>query len=202
MRALLLILLACGVAAAQPKKAPAPKKVPPPKGDMVVVTPTRDNTPHREGEYGGVQPGVGPKDKPAKPKRMPSKGTLSWIGFEAKDGGAQLFFQSVAPFNVTQKIEGNTLVIHLSLVRLGANTWRQVDTRFFDNPLSFIVARQGRGGIDVRVTFKNPKDMKEGTVRQAAADADGMYYAYVGFPEGTEASGGGAKDSTVKDPEK
>jgi hypothetical protein len=199
MRALLLILLACGVAAAQPK-APA-KKVPPPKGDMVVVTPSRDNTPHREGEYGGVQPGVGPKDKPAKPKRMPAKGTLSWIGFEAKDGGAQLFFQSVAPFNITQKVEGNSLVIHLSLVRLGPNTWRQVDTRFFDNPLSFIIARQSRGGIDVRVTFKNPKDMREGTVRQATADADGMYYAYVGFPEGTDA-GGGAKDPSVKDPEK
>src|SRR4051794_34019328 len=120
-RALLLILLASGVAAAQPK-APVPKaaparKVPPPRGD-VVVTP-RDNTPHREGEYGGVAPGgQAPKDKPPRPKRPPPKGTLSWIGFEAKDGGAQLFFQSVAPFDLQQHIEGNTLIVHLALNRL------------------------------------------------------------------------------------
>jgi len=196
-RALLLILLSGGVAAADK----APRKVPPPRGDMVVVRPTRDNTPHREGEYGGVQPGTsGPKDKPARPKRMPSKGTLSWIGFEAKDGGAQLFFQSVAPFEITQHVEGNTLVVHLSLRRLGRNTWRQVDTRFFDNPLAYVIARQvgaaratknrpaRSSGIDVRITFKNPKDTHEGNVRAAAADADGFYYAYVAFPEGTSES--------------
>jgi hypothetical protein len=201
-RALLLIVLASGAANADTKKAPTPAKrtVLPPKGGDVVVTP-RDNTPHREGEYGGVAPGgAAPKDKPTKPKRPPPKGTLSWIGFEAKDGGAQLFFQSVAPFNITQKIDKNALVVHLNLNRLGPNTWRQVDTRFFDNPLSFILAKQSGGGIDVRITFKNPKDMREGTVKAATADADGMYYAYVSFPEGTDA--GGAKDTTAKDPER
>jgi hypothetical protein len=210
-RALLLILLAgTSVASAQPKQ-PA-KKVPPPKGDMVVV-PTRDTLPHREGEYGGVAPGTpqGPKDRPAKPKRPPAKGTLSWIGFEAKDGGAQLFFQSVAPFDVQQHVEGGALVVHLSLSRLGANTWRQVDTRFFDNPLAFVQARQvgsrrgsktgpARGaGIDVRITFKNPKDAREGSLRAAAADADGMYYAYLAFPEGTDT---GTANTTVKEPER
>lgn len=194
-RALLLVVAGSTVAYAQPK---APKKVPPPKGEMVVV-PTRDTTPHREGEYGGVAPGqTGPRDKPAKPKRPPPKGTLSWIGFEAKDGGAQLFFQSVGPFEIQQHVEGSTLVIHLNLNRMGANTWRTIDTRFFDNPLAFVQAKQvgatrggktrpARGaGIDVRITFKNPKDAREGSVRTAAADADGMYYAYVAFPEGTD----------------
>lgn len=208
-RTLLLLLVASSSAYAQPKAAP--RKVPPPKGDMVVV-PTRDTTPHREGEYGGVAPGQpsGPKDKPARPKRMPSKGTLSWIGFEAKDGGASLFFQSVAAFDIQQHVEGSTLVVHLPLTRMGANTWRTIDTRFFDNPLAFVQAKQvgatrasktrpARGaGIDVRITFKNPKDAREGTVRAAAADADGMFYAYLAFPEGTDS---GSKP-TVSDPER
>ena len=169
-----------------------------------------DNAPHREGEYGGVAPG----QKPEKPKKAPPKGTLSWIGFEAKDGGAQIFFQSVGPFEVTQHVEGSTVVAHLTLKRLGHNTWRQVDTRFFDNPLSGIVARAVRAsratkarparpsGISVRIKFKNPKDAKEGTIR-TATEADGMYYAYLSFPEGADpGTGSGIKPSTpVDDPE-
>ncbi len=209
-RALLLLMVMAGPSVAQPKTAP--RKVPLPKGDMVVV-PTRDTTPHREGEYGGVAPGQqsGPKDRPAKPKRPPPKGTLSWIGFEAKDGGAQLFFQSVAAFDVQQHVEGSTLVVHLNLGRMGPNTWRTVDTRFFDNPLAFVQARQvgatrasktrpARGaGIDVRVTFKNAKDAREGTLRASAADADGMFYAYLAFPEGTDT---GSKPTSVREPER
>lgn len=149
--------------------------------------------PHKEGEYGGVIPGQQQRtpERPAKPKKPPAKGTLSWIGFEAKDGGAQLFFQSVAPFEVTQRLEGATLIVHLSLSKLGMNTWRQVDTRFFDNPLAMVRAKQVRGskgkgkGIDVRITFKNPKDAKEGTLR-TATEADGLSYVYLSFPEGTE----------------
>jgi hypothetical protein len=200
-RALLLIMLAgTSVAGAQPKKAPVPapkKPVPPPRDGYYNVPNTYENTPHKEGDYGGVAPGgQGPKDKPPRPKRMPPKGTLSWIGFEPKNGGAALFFQSVAAFDVKQKVEGSTLVVHLNLNRMGANSWRQIDTRYFDNPLSFIIAKPGRGGIDVKITFKSPKDAREGTVRAAAADADGMYYAYLAFPEGT----GDAK-ATIKDPE-
>jgi hypothetical protein len=122
---------------------------------------------------------------------------LTWIGFESKDGGAEVFFQSVAPFTVTQHLEGATLVVHLDLRRLGHNTWRQVDTRFFDNPLSGIVARAvaaaratkdhpARGaGIEARIAFKNAKDAREAAVR-TATEADGMYYAYLRFPEGSE----------------
>jgi hypothetical protein len=88
-------------------------------------------------------------------------------------------------------------VVHLSLTHLGHNTWRQVDTRFFDNPLSGIVARTvsaaratksrpGHGpGIEARISFKSPKDAKQATVR-TATEADGMSYAYLTFPEGTE----------------
>jgi hypothetical protein len=169
-----------------------------------------DNAPHREGEYGGITPG----QKPEKPKKAPKKGTLSWIGFEAKDGGAQIFFQSVAPFEVSQHVEGSTVVAHLTLKRLGHNTWRQVDTRFFDNPLSGIVARAVRAtrgtksrparpaGISVRIKFKNPKDAKEGTVR-TATEADGMSYVYLSFPEGADPGTSGSTGTTgpVVDPE-
>lgn len=178
-RALLLMLLLAGSAWAQDKV---------PSG------------PHKEGEYGGVIPGqTRTPDGPAKPKhkRPPTKGTLSWIGFEARDGGAQLFFQSPGPFEVTQRLEGSTLVVHLSLTKLGTNAGRQIDTRFFDNPLAMVKAKRvratrgGKGkpaqpaGVDVRITFKNPKDAKEGAVR-TATEADGMTYVYLTFPEGTE----------------
>jgi hypothetical protein len=164
-----------------------------------------DTGPHREGEYGGVVPGQphDPSARPGKPRRPPPKGTLTWIGFEAKDSGAQVFFQSVAPFEVQQHLEGSTLVVHLSLTRLGHNTWRQIDTRFFDNPLAGLVARgvgatratktrPARGaGIDVRITFKNPKDAREGTLR-TATEADGMFYAYLSFPGGGGAAAAAA----------
>jgi len=149
--------------------------------------------PHKEGDYGGVIPGQTGKAEPGakpKPKRMPAKGTLSWIGFEAKDGGAQVFFQSVAPFEVSQRVEGATLIVSLDLTRLGGNTWRPVDTRFFENPLSSISAKpnKARGKakrVEVRIKFKNPKDVREGTMR-AATEADGMHYVYLTFPEGAD----------------
>jgi hypothetical protein len=167
-----------------------------------------DRGPRREGEYGGVNPGEGPRGQGKKPKRPP-KGTLSWIGFEAKNGGAVVFFQSVAPFEVKQHLEGSTLVVHLSLTRLGPNTWRQLDTRFFDNPIAGMVARavgptratktrpaRGRG-ISVRVTFKNPKDAREASLT-TKTEPDGMFYAYLTFPEGADAIG----RSTLDDPER
>ena len=172
-----------------------------------------DTGPHREGEYGGVTPGeTAPRDpaaKPGKAKRSPSKGTLTWIGFEAKDGGAQVFLQSVAPFEVQQRLEGGALVVHLTLTRLGQNTWRQIDTRFFDNPLAGLVARgvgaaratktqPARGaGIDVRISFKSPRDARQGALR-TQAEADGMFYAYLSFP----AAAGAPASQKPSEPEK
>lgn len=146
-------------------------------------------TPHKEGDYGGVVPGQTTRPESgakAKPKRPPPRGTLSWIGFEARDGGAQVFFQSVAPFSVTQRIDGAMLIVSLDLQKLGGNTWRPVDTRFFDNPLSSIVAKRARGKrVEVKIKFKNPKDAREGTIR-SQAEADGMHYVYLTFPEGAD----------------
>lgn len=204
-RSLLLVALASGVAAAQ--TPPAPSKAP--EVEEPAPPPPPPPNAKKEGEYGGVAPGApkAPSTRPAKSKRPPPKGTLSWIGFEAKDGGAQLFFQSPGPFQVTQRLQGSTLIVHLSLTRMGANTWRQIDTRFFDNPLAYVVARavgarratkttpaQTRG-IDVRITFKNPKDAREGSVR-SATEADGMQYVYLAFPEGTAEPGKAAPSAT------
>ena len=186
---------------------------------LLLAAPVYADEPHREGQYSGVTPGdVQSHDtsgKPARPKRPPTRGTLTWIGFSAKDGGAEVFFQSVAPFEVSQRVEGGALIVHLGLTRLGHNTWRQIDTRFFDNPLSGIVARavgavratrdrRARGaGIEARIAFKSAKDVKEATVR-TATEADGMYYAYLTFPEGTApkpAAEPPAATSEVEEPE-
>lgn len=168
--------------------------------------------PHKEGDYGGVVPGQPQRvDTPTKgkPRRPAAKGTLSWIGFEAKDGGSQIFLQSIAPFEVSQRLDGATLVVHLTGVsRLGHNVWRPIDTRFFDTPVARVVARQvgaahatktqpaHGAGIEVRVAFKTAKDAHEGTLR-TATEPDGLYYVYLGF-----GAASGSKDPTLKDPER
>jgi hypothetical protein len=205
---LLAVLLTNQVAFAAPKKArKTPAKPAAPAGQAipvedapVAVTPTAQ---HTEGEYSGVKPGVAPE----KPKRPPPKGTLSWIGFEAKSGNAEIFLQSVAPFEVAQHVENGSLVVDLAgLDRLGQNTWREVDARFFDTPVARITAKRvgaahnHKAGIEVRISFKNAKDAHEGALR-AANEADGMYYQYLSFA----GDGGGGATNTVtpsKDPEK
>lgn len=167
---------------------------------LLVAPAAADTPPKREGEYGGVVPGQTPEAAPAgrgKPTKPQPRGTLSWIGFEAKDGGAQLFFQSAAAFAVEQWVDGSTLVVYLDLPRLGPNAWRQLDTRYFDNPLESIVARAARAqratktarahgkGILVRIRFKNPADARPAVLR-TATEADGLFYTYLSFAEGAE----------------
>lgn len=152
--------------------------------------------PNAEGEYGGVQPGEG--KKPAtkkKAKKPPPKGTLSWIGFETKNGGSEVFFQSIAAFQVNQRVENGAVVVTLSgLSKLGRNTWRPIDTRFFDTPISRITARKKGKGVEVRIAFKSAKEAAQASVR-TATEADGMYYAYLSFA-------GGSPAAPSKEPEK
>jgi hypothetical protein len=157
-----------------------------------------------EGEYGGVQPGEPKKAEPGKKAKKPApKGTLSWIGFEAKEGGSQVFFQSVAPFEVSQRVEKGTLIVSLSGVkRLGGNTWRHIDTRFFETSISKIVAKKKGKGVEVRISFKNAKDAGQGSMR-TATEADGLYYAYLSFSgTGTPAETTGGAVTAPKDVEK
>jgi hypothetical protein len=155
---------------------------------------------HKEGEYTGVSPGKPPPESaPASaPRRAVGKGALSWVGFAAKDGGAEVFFQSATKFEVIQEVEGTTLVVKLAgLTRQVTNTRRPIDTRFFDNPLARITAQPGKRsskrskskarGIDVRIVFKNPKEAAAGTLRMAT-EADGLFYAYLSFPEGADSA--------------
>ena len=165
---------------------------------------------HAEGDYGGVAPDH-PSPTAQKPKH-PVPGTLSWIGFEAKDGGAQIFLQSMAAFEVAQHVEGGALVVEIALPRLGQNTWRDVDTRYFDTPVAHLVARRvgaaratktapaHSAGIEVRIAFKSAKDAREAAVR-TATEADGMYYAYLSIG-GAAAAQADAPVTTPDDPEK
>ena len=150
--------------------------------------------PNAEGDYSGVAPGLN-QDARKRPKQTVSKGSLSWLGFVSKNGGAEVFFQSAAAFEIDQRVDGGVLSVRLrGLSKQVANTRRPIDTRFFDNPLARIVAKVVKGkapGIDVRITFKNAKDAKVGTVR-TATEADGFFYVYLSFPEGAEQSAGPA----------
>jgi hypothetical protein len=158
--------------------------------------------PNAEGEYGGVEPGKPKKAEPGKKaKKPPPKGTLSWIGFEAKDGGSQIFLQSVAPFEVSQRVDHGVLVVTLTgVTRLGQNTWRPIDTRYFETTLSRITAKKKGRGIELRVAFKSAKDATQGSVK-TATEADGMYYAYLSFT-GTGPAPSETPPTTDKDPEK
>ncbi|HEY0254676.1 MAG TPA: hypothetical protein VGC41_24285 [Kofleriaceae bacterium] len=194
---LLAVLLVAPTVSAAPKskrRPPPPPAanatLPPPEAadmpdtkESVSLTPTSGTPQHSEGDYSGVKPGV----PPLKPGKKPAKGTLSWIGFEAKSGNAEIFLQSVAPFEVSQHVEAGALVVDLAgLDRLGQNTWREVDARFFDTPVARITAkrvgasRAHKSGIELRVTFKTPKDAHEAAMR-SASEADGMYYQYLSF---------------------
>lgn len=209
--AVALVLILGGVAMGDPTTTPAKKPKPVAGTGARTFTPTDRPEPkeaHKEGEYGGVTPGSRP-DPRHQPR--PTKGVLSWIGFEAKDGGAELFMQSAGAFEIAQHIEGSTVVAHLSLRALGHNTWRQIDTRYFDNPLAGVrattvgAARAAKGrpahgaGIEVRINFKNAKDARVGTVR-TATEADGLFYTYLTFPEGAEPSQKPADDAAPTAP--
>lgn len=176
----MLGLLICSVALVAPATAVF--------ADDVTLSARRSGQPNAEGDYGGVTPGVD-QSKRNRPKPPTSKGSLSWLGFASKNGGAEVFFQSAATFEIDQRVDGGVLSVRLhGLTRQVRNTRRPIDTRFFDNPLARITANVVKGknpGVDVRITFKNAKDAKAGTVRMTT-EADGLFYLYLSFPEGAE----------------
>jgi hypothetical protein len=165
------ILAVAAPAVAQPAEAP-------PEG-----------TAKREGEYGGITPGQAPAtEKGGKHKRAPARQSLNWVGFTPKEGGsAELFFQAADAFEVSQRMEGNTLVVVLEgLKKQARNTRRPLDTRFFDTAIArvstkVVRAKRGKkGGVEVRIAFKDVKDAHEGSVRTDKG-ADGQFYAYLSF---------------------
>jgi hypothetical protein len=167
---------------------------------------TPDPNQHPEGDYGGVVPGQPQRpDAHGRPRKPLPKGTLSWIGFESKDGTTELFFQSAAPFDVVQHVEDGALVVDLAgVTKLGANTWRPIDTRFFDGPVARVAAHavgatKGKNahaaGIEVRVSFKDPKAIAQGSFR-SATENDGLFYAYLTWVSAATTT------PTIQEPEK
>lgn len=202
----LLSAVAAAAVAAPPKSTPAnPLGNAPDGAETNEATPAPDmpdrgtvaTSPigtRREGDYGGVKPGVAASHDSRRSGKPARKGALSWIGFEPKGSGADVFLQSAGAFEVAQHVEGGVLVIHLSgLSQLDQNTWRYIDTRYFDTSIARIVAKRvgaaraskaspGHGsGVEIRVSFKRSADAHEATVR-SATEADGLYYAYLTFP--------------------
>lgn len=155
--------------------------------------------PNAEGEYGGVQPGQPKKPEPGKKaKKPPPKGTLSWIGFEAKDGSSDVFLQSAAPFEVLQRVENGTLVVTLAhITKLGQNTWRPIDTRFFATPVARVTAKKKGSAVEVRIAFKNAKEAAQAGVR-TATEADGMYTVHLLFGGGSPDTGAADKSAPEK----
>jgi len=174
-------------------------------------------TVHHEGAYGGVTAGQGsgatedPGDREKHKQRAPAKDELTWIGFQAHDGGGgELFFQAPSAFTVSQRVERGTVVLLLEgLHRQAHNTGRELDTRYFDTPIARVRARPvgARGGkdahkagIEVRIDFKNAKDAHEAQAR-TATEGDGMFYAYLDFgaaaggPSGSGAASGAGSGS-------
>lgn len=155
---------------------------------------------HLEGEYAGVSPGVRPlavREGRSKDK-APPKSTLLWIGFSARaDEGADVWFQTAEPVTVDQSIDGQTLVVFFPGLRAQVqNTRRPIDTSYFDNPIARISARTVKAsrarkgkpaqaaGVEVRISFKNPRDAAPGSLR-TATEADGRAYTYLSFARGT-----------------
>ncbi len=174
---------------------------------QAAAQPAEGNEVRKEGQYAGVKPGVGLE----KPTRAPKKKSLLWMGFTAKEGGgSELFFRAVEPFGVSQRVEGKTLIVVLEGLRSQArNTRRPLDTRFFESSIARVTtrkvgARRGRkAGIEVRITFKDARDVREGNFRTDTG-ADKMFYAYLGFGPGSEPAASTAPSGsggTMEDPE-
>jgi hypothetical protein len=158
---------------------------------LAANAPVRAETPqHQEGVYTGAKPGVRPGAEEGKPQAKPRASTLSWIGFEAKDGGATVWLQAASAFDVTQRVEGATLVVTATgLSKMVRNTRRPIDTRYFENPLARITAKVRKKKVELRITFKSAKDAHEASAR-TATEADGLNYVYLSFPPGE-----GSKDT-------
>ena len=135
---------------------------------------------HAEGVYSGLRPGGNPapaETPAARPHRGPN--TLRWIGFQADGETAHVFAVMASPCAVSQRIEGQTLVVRLDGVRAGdANTRRPIDTQFFATPVARVTsAGHARRGVELRIELKDGP-AREGAVR-TAVEADGAFYVYV-----------------------
>lgn len=162
---------------------------------------------NREGEYGGVTPGVvktaaGEARPRGKRGRASGKATISWIGFQQRTaGGARLFVQLGSAVPSSQTVVGSALLIHLDGARLGSrNSKRALDVRFFESTVQRIEpkavgsrrTRKGqpghKAGVELRVEFKSAADAAQAAA-SATTEQDGYHYLYFDFPTAPAAQG-------------
>lgn len=147
-----------------------------------------------EGEYSGVTPGEA-AGKAAKPRKTKFP-LVTWIGFQAMEGGSsRLFVQVNRDTQIDQRVEGDTLYITLVGARPGSkNDVRRIDTTYFDAALREVTmrrvsARKGRkAGIELAVKFKNAGDAGTAT-SSSKMGQDGYTYLMLDFGPGS--AGGG-----------
>jgi hypothetical protein len=167
---------------------------------------------HKEGEYGGVTPGViypyDDKDYKKRFKRPTNSGKrkrrVTWVGFQPRDGGAsRLFLQLTSEVEYSQAVVGDTLKVWVHSGRLAnSNARRRLDMRHFDSALlearaRRVSRRRAKGdrpghprGVELTVRFKNPADVREAQA-SLTKEQDNYYYLFLDFGPGTAAPDGG-----------
>lgn len=157
---------------------------------------------HKEGEYGGVTPGViypyDDKDFKNRIKRPTNSGKrknrVTWVGFQPQDDGtSRVFIQLTSELEYTQAVVGDRLEVHLPGARLAnANARRRLDTTQFETSISEVKAQRVAGrrgkkdqpgrsaGVAVTVRFKDAGAARQGTA-SINKEQDGYYYLFLDF---------------------
>jgi hypothetical protein len=135
------------------------------------------------GEYAGVTPGTGnpPPRAGAVVRARPAK-LLTWPGFQATAGGGSRFFLQVSgPVQIeTRSSQGRfELVLKNTRAHL-RNTFRPLDTRFFQTPVNR--AKVERRRRDLAVVFELRGEATP-NVSQGVGEG-GFHFVYVDFPAG------------------
>lgn len=141
------------------------------------VAPTRE-----VGQYAGVTPGAGtPPRAGAVARARPAK-LLTWPGFQAQPGGASRFFLQVsAPVETQVRTSAGRVEVVLKNVRGHLrNTFRPLDTRFFQTPVRRAKVERRRN--DLVLVFDLRAEATP-TVTSAPGEA-GFHFVYVDFPAG------------------
>ncbi len=167
---------------------------------------------HKEGEYGGVTPGViYPYDDADYQKRIKRptnsgrrKHRVSWVGFQPKDdGSARVFLQVTSEQPYSQAVVGKSLKVWVHGARLAHhNNARRLDATQFDTAIGVIKARQvgrSRGrkgapahpaGVQLTIHFNSAADVREAQASMSK-EKDDYYYLFLDFGP---SSGGAATD--------
>jgi hypothetical protein len=160
---------------------------------------------HKEGEYGGVTPGViypyDDKDFKKRIKRPANSGKrknrVTWVGFQPRDGGgSRVFLQLTSEVPYSQAVVGGHLEVYLDGARLAnANARRRMDTTQFGGSIAEVKAqrvsrrraskdRPARpSGVAVTVKFNQAGAAGEASA-SISREQDGYFYLFLDFGPG------------------